>query len=263
MDSQNSERKPLLESNGDEANNEPHDAVRNGNEIIVPEPEARNGRLYSETSGSGLESEITHSSAGSVVVKCRVCKAVIDISNSGSNYVVKCGNCGEATPIRQAPQGRKYVRCTCKCLLIHKATSRTVCCPRPNCKRVLEVAAPLPSVPGSISGIPGMCSVNCAHCHDSFYFNILKKSLARCPHCRRRSSVGPVFARIRSVFYLACCLLAIGVTVGFVLITKNYHGLGAGWLFFVYLVMFALIVFLLFTSLYYCMMKVSHIERSV
>ena len=92
---------------------------------------------------------------------------MIDISGKREQHVVKCPSCSEATPIRNAPPGRKYVRCPCNCLLICKNTSVRIACPRPNCKRVISLA---PSGPpqAPIPNVPGMCRVVCAHCHDNF-----------------------------------------------------------------------------------------------
>lgn len=48
-------------------------------------------------------------------------------------------------------------------------------------KRIINLA-PSPALPA----VPlGMARVNCAHCADSFLFNTLNNSLARCPHCRK------------------------------------------------------------------------------
>ncbi len=127
------------------------------------------------------------------MVTCRVCQSPIDISGKRDQHVVKCDNCTEATPIRNAPAGRKYVRCPCNCLLICKNTSQRIACPRPNCKRVISLA-PAIAGPNAASGaagagggaagggvgglnlpnVPGMCRVNCAHCHDSFLVSHLR-----------------------------------------------------------------------------------------
>lgn len=133
------------------------------------------------------------------MVTCRVCQAMIDISGKRDQHVVKCCQCNEATvcsniviiqicsciilmicvalilfllqPIRNAPPGKKYVRCPCNCLLICKSSSQRIACPRPNCKRIINLA-PSPITPPVLS-MPGMCRVGCAHCHDTFLVSML------------------------------------------------------------------------------------------
>lgn len=137
-------------------------------------------------------------------------------------------------PIRNAPPGKKYVRCPCNCLLICKSSSQRVACPRPNCKRIINLA-PSPVTP-PVPTMPGMCRVTCGHCHDTFLvswkscrlhikaissssvlfqFNTLTNALARCPHCRKVSSVGIDFARNRSNVYMAfgIIFLAVGIAI--------------------------------------------------
>lgn len=136
--------------------------------------------------------------AGGVpMVTCRVCQAMIDITLKREQHVVKCNQCNEATvsvppfasdrilanenqnffrsvflyqPIRNAPPGKKYVRCPCNCLLICKSSSQRIACPRPNCKRIINLA-PSPVTP-PVSSVPGMCRVTCAHCADTFLVSI-------------------------------------------------------------------------------------------
>ena len=59
-----------------------------------------------------------------------------------------------------------------------------------------------------------MCRVTCSHCHDTFLFNTLNNALARCPHCRKVSSVGPEFARTRSIIFLIFGLVVLGIAIG-------------------------------------------------
>lgn len=129
-----------------------------------------------------------NSNTGGVpMVTCRVCQQMIDITTKREQHVVKCTHCNEATvstkkyfkmkmkikllfkhpqPIRNAPPGKKYVRCPCNCLLICKSSSQRIACPRPNCKRIINLA-PSPVTP-PVPTMPGMCRVTCGHCSDTF-----------------------------------------------------------------------------------------------
>ncbi|XKL69494.1 hypothetical protein PGB90_007263 [Kerria lacca] len=98
-------------------------------------------------------------------VTCRVCQNAINIADKDNQYVVKCLHCNEATPIHNAPPGKKYVRCPCRCLLVCKETSQKVYCPRTNCGRIISLSnTSKPSLPS----MPGMCRVCCQHCSQFF-----------------------------------------------------------------------------------------------
>lgn len=197
---------------------------------------------------------------GLPMVTCRICQAMIDISGKRDQHVVKCDQCNEATPIRNAPPGKKYVRCPCNCLLICKSSSQRIACPRPNCKRIINLA-PSPITPPVLS-MPGMCRVCCAHCHDTFLFNTLNNALARCPHCRKISSVGPDFARGRGITFIIVgiiiLIIAIGITVG-----THAYAKSKGGIYIAYVGAFILAFVCLGRSIYYCTMKISMIEGPI
>lgn len=194
---------------------------------------------------------------GIPMITCKVCGFNIDITGRREQHVVKCSSCNEATPIKSAPPGKKYVRCPCQCLLICKSSSLRISCPRNNCKRILNLA-PLPANP-TLPSVPGMCQVSCAHCHSLFLFNTLTNALARCPHCRKVSSVGQQFARSRGVMYLIAAFLVLaiglGVTFGALSYSQRYKVIYA-----VDACFFILCVWLFWKAFYYFTMKVGSIE---
>ncbi|VDM19747.1 unnamed protein product [Wuchereria bancrofti] len=170
-------------------------------------------------------------------------------------HVVKCNQCNEATPIRAAPPGKKYVRCPCNCLLLCKAASNRIACPRVNCKRVITLGGSAP-VGTAVRAPTGTCRVLCAHCQEIFMFNTLNVTVAKCPHCQKISSVGRDYARNRAVFFIVCSLLFLIATLG--LMIGTWHSAkSAPFIYFTWLFVIAIALFFFFRFAYFVKLKTS------
>ncbi|VDD82525.1 unnamed protein product [Mesocestoides corti] len=208
-----------------------------------------------------------------------------------------------ATPIKGPPPGKQYVRCQCNCLLICKASTTRVGCPRPQCQRVITLSNPAvtnyntntesDSGLGTGGTFPsrGGLRVTCGNCHrpfsipspppyqptacDAAFTNRLVSCLsngsasnvslliaARCPQCRRVTSVGQAYARTRWVGYLLLCVLfaviAIGVTAGTVSTAKTQHGL-----YFLWSILYLLVLIFAIRFVKFFRMPVSALELAV
>lgn len=198
-------------------------------------------------------------SSSAPVISCRVCQSAICVEGKTHQHVVKCNFCNEATPIKNAPVGKKYVRCPCNCLLICKVTSQKIACPRPYCKRVINLG---PVHIGRDSPEPQHrqpvgVRVICGHCSNTFLWTEFSdRTLARCPHCRKVSSIGRGYPRRRS---LLCLLLfvviaasAAGLMAGTWKNAQKKHAIYVSWVLFVLLALLALA-----RTLYWRCLKIS------
>jgi phosphatidylinositol-4,5-bisphosphate 4-phosphatase len=202
---------------------------------------------------------------GEPTVVCRVCQQLVFIRGREGQRVVKCSNCHEATPIKAPPNGKKYIRCPCNALLTCRATSSRISCPRANCKRVINVGGGPPVAPPNASpptpAADKRIRVTCGHCNETFVFRTTA-NLARCPYCRKVSSVGSHFAKQRAIIFAVVGIvflgIGIGVTVGTYKLAQQSGGIYVTW-FAAYIVG----ILNLMRCCYYCMMTVSQIESEI
>ncbi|XP_051920438.1 type I phosphatidylinositol 4,5-bisphosphate 4-phosphatase-A-like [Hippocampus zosterae] len=186
------------------------------------------------------------SSNNAPVISCRVCQRAICVEGKMHQHVVKCGICNEATPIKNAPVGKKYVRCPCNCLLICKVTSQKIACPRPYCKRIINlgpvhVGRESPELQQPPVGV----RVICGHCSNTFLWTEFSdRTLSRCPHCRKVSSVGRRYPRRRSLLCFMVFAVVATSTAGLMVGTwqpaQDSKGIYAAWVLLIFIAAFAL-----------------------
>ncbi|XP_033011431.1 type 2 phosphatidylinositol 4,5-bisphosphate 4-phosphatase isoform X2 [Lacerta agilis] len=205
--------------------------------------------------------------SGIPVINCRVCQSLINLEGKLHQHVVKCTDCNEATPIKNPPSGKKYVRCPCNCLLICKDTSRRIGCPRPNCRRIINLG-PVMLIPEEQPAQPAIpvqpegTRVVCGHCGNTFLWMELRfNTLAKCPHCKKISSVGCALPRRRCCAYITIGMIfifiGVGLTVGTQDFARNFHATYVSWA-----IAYLLGLVCLIRACYWGAIKVSYPEHS-
>ncbi|XP_055336588.1 uncharacterized protein LOC129587037 [Paramacrobiotus metropolitanus] len=152
------------------------------------------------------------------VVICKVCNSKIPLVGYDleEHYIVKCSQCKEATPIRPAPPGERYIRCVCNCLLICRDVATKVACPRLNCQRIITVRSGAANETTTATAPPaGTCRITCVHCQQPFIFNSRSKSLTKCPYCYRISAIKSDYTtkEMRYAFAMAVCYTLVTLII--------------------------------------------------
>ncbi|EDL98470.1 transmembrane protein 55A, isoform CRA_c [Rattus norvegicus] len=154
--------------------------------------------------------------SGIPVINCRVCQSLINLDGKLHQHVVKCTVCNEATD-----------------------TSRRIGCPRPNCRRIINlgpimlISEEQPAQP-ALPVQPEGTRVVCGHCGNTFLWMELRfNTLAKCPHCKKISSVGSALPRRRCCAYVTigmiCIFIGVGLTVGTQDFSRRFHATYVSW----------------------------------
>ncbi|KER19324.1 hypothetical protein T265_11868 [Opisthorchis viverrini] len=146
-------------------------------------------------------------------------------------------------PSRPPPSGRRFFRCPCGRLILVPMYVPCVNCPRPGCRRLLllpatkaaefteltrtQSAQAATDMRGGTPVESGLITTNwpnegirpielrCGYCYYRFFAPgaLRLTSDAKCPQCKRLTSVGPDFARIRASRLLIYAVLAFTAAI--------------------------------------------------
>lgn len=189
-------------------------------------------------------------------ISCRVCSGMVDVRGKLNQNVVKCGICNEHSPIKPATDGKKYIRCTCKCLLLCNETSQIVACPRRSCNRIINLNL-IENGKFVTIAETNNTRIVCAHCNAIFLFNIKNAQMAECPYCKAISIVSPEIKRNRIIIF---AILGITFLVAAVLSTIFHVTLyNEIWMRLVSAGLFFCFFICLVRVIYLCFLKISSV----
>ncbi|XP_023996664.1 type I phosphatidylinositol 4,5-bisphosphate 4-phosphatase-A [Salvelinus sp. IW2-2015] len=178
----------------------------------------------------------------SPLISCRVCQSAINVEGKTHQHVVKCIICNEATVSRMQTQ---FYLLTTHTHTQHTHT-HTTHTPHTDTQHThTHTHHTLVRAAGSGSDSPepqqlAGVRVVCGHCRNTFLWtDFSDRTLARCPHCRKVSSVGRRYPRRRGLWCFLLFLVFSGGTAGLVVGTCKpallHRGIYASWVFLILL----------------------------
>ncbi|NWY40761.1 PP4P2 phosphatase, partial [Sylvia atricapilla] len=181
--------------------------------------------------------------SGVPVINCRVCQSLINLDGKLHQHVVKCTVCNEAT----------VKRIFSTFLFVGGV-----------------VGVEVMSSPGQGGSLPaGVAGVQAPGVRFSTFFlffflqwmELRFNTLAKCPHCKKISSVGSALPRRRCCAYITigmiCIFIGIGLTVGTQDFARQFHATYVSWA-----VAYLLGLICLIRACYWGAIKVSYPEHS-
>uniref|UniRef100_A0A2K6LEF9 Phosphatidylinositol-4,5-bisphosphate 4-phosphatase n=1 Tax=Rhinopithecus bieti TaxID=61621 RepID=A0A2K6LEF9_RHIBE len=169
--------------------------------------------------------------SGIPVINCRVCQSLINLDGKLHQHVVKCTVCNEAT--------RRII----------------------NLGPVMLISEEQPAQP-ALPIQPEGTRVVCGHCGNTFLWMELRfNTLAKCPHCKKISSVGSALPRRRCCAYITigmiCIFIGVGLTVGTQDFARRFRATYVSWA-----IAYLLGLICLIRACYWGAIRVSYPEHS-
>ncbi|XP_013917585.1 PREDICTED: type 2 phosphatidylinositol 4,5-bisphosphate 4-phosphatase [Thamnophis sirtalis] len=181
------------------------------------------------------------------IINCRVCQSAIHLEGKLHQHVVKCTDCNEATVngftsfsfynmqfmvIKNAIWGMSNFSTFNFQILeydIFTSDSRRII----NLGPVMLIPEEQPAQP-AIPAQPEGTRVVCGHCGNTFLWMELRfNTLAKCPHCKKISSVGCALPRRRCCAYITIGMIfifiGVGLTVGTQDFARTFHATYVSW----------------------------------
>ncbi|XP_017725829.1 PREDICTED: type 2 phosphatidylinositol 4,5-bisphosphate 4-phosphatase [Rhinopithecus bieti] len=207
--------------------------------------------------------------SGIPVINCRVCQSLINLDGKLHQHVVKCTVCNEATVSGDFHYITHFIFLALCCRFCSQSIcgivklfpfsfhSRRII----NLGPVMLISEEQPAQP-ALPIQPEGTRVVCGHCGNTFLWMELRfNTLAKCPHCKKISSVGSALPRRRCCAYITigmiCIFIGVGLTVGTQDFARRFRATYVSWA-----IAYLLGLICLIRACYWGAIRVSYPEHS-